>query len=166
MTSFQLLFYILAAASIIGGFGVVWSRNVVHSALFLILSLLAVAGLYLVLFADFLFLVQVLIYGGAVTILILFAMMLTRVRDYPATLDNPQKPWAIGASVLFLAIMAFSIYQTPWANPEPANLERVAFAKIGDSLFTQWAVPFEVASLVLLVALMGAIIIARGDDRE
>lgn len=166
MSSFQLLFYLFAVAALIGGVGVVWARNVVHSALFLILSLLAVAGLYLVLFADFLFLVQILIYGGAVTILILFAMMLTRVRDYPNTLDNPQKPWAIAASVFFLAVMVFTIYQTPWANPGAENLERVPFGNIGISLFTQWVIPFEVASLVLLVALMGAIIIARGEDRE
>ncbi|MBM2827329.1 MAG: NADH-quinone oxidoreductase subunit [Dehalococcoidia bacterium] len=143
----------------------IWSRNVVHSALFLILSLAAVAGLFLTLFADFLALVQVLIYGGAVTILILFAMMLTRVADDPVAMDNPQKPWAAAASLAFLAMTVFAIYSTPW-KVHPQAPARVPFSDLGSSLFSQWAIPFEVASLVLLVALIGAIILARAEDVE
>ena len=165
MTAFQALFYMLAGASIIGGVGVVWSKNVVHSALFLVLSLAAVAGIFLVLFADFLALVQILIYGGAITILILFAMMLTRVAEDPSVTDNPQKPWAIVAGLAFLGIMLFTIYSTAWA-PRVQSVQKVPFRDLGGSLFTQWAIPFEIASLVLLVALIGAIIIARPEDRE
>ncbi len=165
MTAFQLLFYLMAFASIVGGIGVVWSRNVVHSALFLVLSLAAVAGIFLVLFADFLALVQILIYGGAITILILFAMMLTRVADEAVVIDNPQKPWGIAAAAAFLGITLYSIYNTPW-NISAPEIQRVPFKELGSSLFTQWAIPFEVASLVLLVGLIGAIIIARPEDRE
>ncbi|MSQ15419.1 MAG: NADH-quinone oxidoreductase subunit J [Dehalococcoidia bacterium] len=165
MTAFQLLFYLLSAASIVGGIGVVWSTNVVHSALFLVLSLSAVAGVFLVLFADFLALVQILIYGGAITILILFAMMLTRVADEAVVSDSPQKPWGVAAAAAFFGITAYAIYNTPW-NVGTAAIQRVPFRDLGVSLFTQWAIPFEVASLVLLVGLIGAIIIARPEDRE
>src|SRR5688572_1927473 len=146
MTAFQLLFYLMAFASIVGGIGVVWSRNVVHSALFLVLSLAAVAGIFLVLFADFLALVQILIYGGAITILILFAMMLTRVADEAVVIDNPQKPWGIAAAAAFLGITLYSIYNTPW-NISTGEIQRVPFKELGSSLFTQWAIPFEMASL-------------------
>ena len=90
----EVIFYFVAALTVLGALGVVLARNVVHSALFLILALLAVAGVFILLSAEFLAIVQVLIYGGAVTILILFAMMLTRVRDMPQALDGPQKPFA------------------------------------------------------------------------
>lgn len=166
MTAFQALFYLLAVGALAGGVGTVWSKNVVHSALFLVLSLLAVAGFYLLLYADFLALVQVMLYGGAVTILLLFALMLTRGRDEPLTLDNSQKPWALGAGLLFLGILSFVAYRTSWAGPSATPLQRVEISQLGRELFLQWAVPFEVASLVLLVALMGAIIIARGEERE
>lgn len=164
MILFQVLFYVLAALTLAGGVGVVAAGNVVHSGLFLILSLAAVAGIYLVMFSDFLALVQVLLYSGAVIILILFAMMLTRVREVSLTLDNPQRPWAAVASVIVFAILAAGMLATPWGAAEPPNY--ISFVDIGTSLFTQWAVPFEVASLVLLIALMGAIIIARSEEHE
>ena len=80
MTYEEVIFYVIAVPTVVGAIGVVTARNVVHSALFLILSLLAVAGVFILLAAEFLAIVQVLIYGGAVTILVLFAMMLTPVR--------------------------------------------------------------------------------------
>ena len=95
MTYEEVIFYVVAAVTVIGSIGVVTARNVVHSALFLILALLAVAGVFILLAAEFLAIVQVLIYGGAVTILVLFAMMLTRVRDMPIALDGPQTPSAL-----------------------------------------------------------------------
>src|SRR5439155_6648469 len=81
MTYEEVIFYVIAVPTVLGAIGVVTARNVVHSALFLIPSLLSVAGIFILLSAEFLAIVQVLIYGGAVTILVLFAMMLTRVRD-------------------------------------------------------------------------------------
>lgn len=159
-------FYMVALLSLVGGAGLAWSRNVVHAALFLILALLAVAGLYLLLLADFLALVQVLLYGGAVTILMLFAMMLTRVRDAPDTLDNPQRAWAVPVAAVTFLVTVLAAYTTPWPALASPAATHVDFMVIGASLFTDWAIPFEIASLVLLVALMGAIIIARADERE
>ncbi len=158
------LFGLLAALALGGGLGVVATRNVVHAALFLLLSLTAVAGVYLVLFAEFLALVQVLIYGGAIVIVVLFAIMLTRSADYPRISDNRQWPLAALAALGVLGVLAAAFL----ARPSPVTrAQSPDFEQLASSLFTRWAVPFEVASLVLLVALIGAIIIARtgGDER-
>lgn len=158
------LFAVLAAFTLLGALGVVMTRNVVHAALFLLLSLVAVAGIYLVLFTEFLALVQVLIYGGAIIIVLLFAIMLTRTSEYPHISDNPQWPLAAVAAIALAIVLGAAF----WINaPTSAGPQSPAFTDLANSLFTRWAIPFEVASLVLLVALIGAIIIARagrGDE--
>ena len=160
------IFYVVAAVTVLGALGVVLARNVVHSALFLILALLAVAGVFILLSAEFLAIVQILIYGGAVTILILFAMMLTRVRDMPQALDGPQRPFAALAAGAFMAISILSVLSAEWPGKSEDEITVVPFDELSDVLFRNWAVPFEVASLVLLVALIGAIILARGEEGE
>ena len=157
------LFIILAVLTIGGGLGVVLTRNVVHAALFLLVSLIAVAGVYLILFAEFLALVQVLIYGGAIIIVILFAVMLTRSSDYPRISDNKQWPLAAVAALALLGVLVPSFVIN---SVEGTKAQNASFTGIGESLFTTWAVPFEIASLVLLVALIGAIIIARSGPGE
>lgn len=166
MSGVDILFFVLAAACFGGGLGVVMSKNVVHSALYLLLSLIAVAGIFLLAFAEFLALVQVLIYGGAVTLLLLFALMLTRMRDFPGNLDNPQRPLALIVAVAVLLFLLGTVVVTPWLSQDKALGEGVGLAALAQPLFTNWVVPFEVASLVLLVALIGALIIARGGERE
>jgi NADH-quinone oxidoreductase subunit J len=107
--------------------------------------------------------VQVLIYGGAIIIVLMFAIMLTRSADYPRITDNKQWPLAALASLAFLGVLAPSFIIDRVENTQSQN---ASFEGIGESLFTTWAVPFEIASLVLLVALIGAIIIARSDEEE
>ena len=165
MTYEEFIFYIVAAVAVIGALGVVLARNVVHSALFLILALLAVAGVFILLSAEFLAIVQVLIYGGAVTILILFAMMLTRVRDMPQALDGPQRPFAALAAGAFLGVSILAVVATDWPG-ETEKITVIPFRELGEALFRTWAIPFEIASLVLVVALVGAIILARGEEGE
>ena len=99
------IFVVIAVFTIGGALGVVVSRNVVHAALALLVSLIAVAGIYLVLFAEFLALVQVLIYGGAIIIVLLFAIMLTRNSEYPRIADNKQWPLAAVAALAFVGIL-------------------------------------------------------------
>lgn len=152
------LFVIVAIFTLGGAIGVVATRNVVHAALFLLLSLLGAAGAYLLLFAEFLALVQVLIYGGAVIIVVLFAVMLTRSSEYPRITDNPQWPLALLTSAVLAAVLGAAFWLAPEIAAEP---QAPAFTELGSALFTKWALPFEIASLVLLVALIGAIIIAR-----
>jgi NADH-quinone oxidoreductase subunit J len=157
------LFVLLSVLTLLGGLGVVLTRNVVHAALFLLLSLIAVAGVYLILFAEFLALVQVLIYGGAIIIVLVFAIMLTRSAEYPRISDNRQWPLAVVAAlavvgVLGVAFIVRSVHGTQAQSP--------ALRELSNSLFTKWAIPFEIASLVLLVALIGAIVIARAGEDE
>jgi NADH-quinone oxidoreductase subunit J len=159
------IFYVVAVVTVLGALGVVLARNVVHAALFLILALLSVAGVFILLSAEFLAIVQVLIYGGAVTILVLFAMMLTRVRDLPQPLDGAQRPFAAMAAGAFLGISILATVATDWPG-ETEKITIVPFSELGDALFRTWAVPFEIASLVLLVALIGGIILARSEDGE
>ena len=157
------VFYLLGAICLGGALGVVVTRNVVHAALLLLLSLMGVAGLFLLLLAEFLALVQVLIYGGAITIVILFVIMLTRVQEFRVMKDNPQWPLAIVAALAVFGLLAAA---TVKGAPSESTRTSLAFSELGTSLFTQWAVPFEVASLVLLIALIGAIVIAREGREE
>ena len=161
----QVFFDIMAATVIVGALGVVLVRNVVYAALFLIMSLMGVAGVYILLSVEFLALVQVLIYGGAVTVLMIFALMLTRVRDLKQKLDGDQRPLAVVAALVLLGAFAAMIDQTTW----PRNIGQVTvvpFDTIGTALFNRWAVPFEIASGVLLVALVGAVVIAMQEEGE
>ncbi len=156
-----ILFVLFGGLTLVGGLGLVVTRNVVHAALFLLLSLSAVAGLYLVLLAEFLALVQVLIYGGAVIIVVLFAIMLTRNSEYPRISDNRQWPLAAITSLALAVIFGVAMWQSASSATDSNS---PVFADLGNSLFTRWAVPFEIASIVLLVALIGALIIARSDS--
>ena len=158
-----ILFLVLSGMTILGGVGVVASRNIVHAALFLLISLMATAGIYVILFTEFLALVQVLIYGGAVVIVLLFAIMMTRSADYPRISDN--RLWAIAAicSLVLVVVLGMAFWQTTDTVVGPQHAD---FGVIGNSLFTKWAIPFEIASLVLLVALIGAIVIARSDGED
>ena len=163
MTSL-VLFYLAGALTLGGAVGVVGTRNIVHAALFLLASLMGVAGIYLLVFAEFLALVQVLIYGGAIVIVVLFALMLTRLQEFRGSMENPQWPVAVVAAVVLFGVISVAITRTVL----PAGLERHGpdVQEIGQSLFTQWAIPFEVASVLLLVALIGAIVIARAGGRD
>ena len=159
----EALFVLAGILTLGGGLGVVATRNVVHAALFLLLSLVSVAGIYLLLFAEFLALVQVLIYGGAIIIVLLFAIMLTRSHEYPRISDNPQWPLAIVAGLTVFGVLAAAFL---WKISPDSDAQGPGLSTLGDSLFTEWAIPFEIASLVLLIALIGAIIIARAGGRE
>ena len=165
MTGTEAIFYLMAAAAVGGGLGVVLLRNVVYAALSLILTLLAVSAFYILLATEFLALVQILIYAGAVAILLLFVLMLTRAQDMPMALDGPQKPVAAVAGLALFGVLAAMVAGTTWPR-DAGQITRVPFETLGDALFRKWAVPFEIASLVLLVALVGAIVLARPEEGE
>ena len=166
MTVAQGIFYIIAALAVGGALGVVLMRSTVYAALFLILALLAVAGVYILLASEFLALVQILIYGGAVTVLLLFALMLTRTGDLPETMVGAQWPAAALASSVLVGLLIAAVATTNWPGDAAGEIVAVPFETVGEALFRQWAVPFEIASLVLLVALVGAIVLARQEEGE
>lgn len=163
MTSL-VLFYVAGALTLAGAVGVVGTRNIVHAALFLLVSLMGVAGIYVLVFAEFLALVQVLIYGGAIIIVILFALMLTRLQEFRGRMENPHWPVAALAAVVLFGVIASALV----SRSIPANLVASGpdIRELGLILFTQWAVPFEIASVLLLVALIGAVVIARAGSTE
>ena len=163
MNGSLILFYIAAALVLSGGIGVVVTRNIVYAAFSLLVSMMGIAGVFLLAFAEFLALVQILIYGGAVVIVILFALMLTRIDDFRDISDNPNRPLAFVVSLVLFAMLVVSLAKTP--TPE-GDRSTVSMVELGESLFTDWAIPFEVASLVLLVALVGAIVIVRRDASD
>lgn len=156
-------FGILAAVAVMSALGVVTLRSITHSALSLAMSFLAVAGIYVLLQAEFIFAVQILIYVGAVMVLLIFAIMLTRESQSPrSNPSNRQMALAAVASLAILGLVAWVLNGTMWQAGTPAppmDTSRV----LGEVLFSQYVLPFEIASLVLLVAMIGAIVIARED---
>ena len=159
------LFYAAATLTLFASFGVVATRNIVHAALFLLAALAGVAGLFVLLYAEFLALVQLLIYGGAIIIVILFALMLTRSGEYEGETETRRRPFAaLAAALLFGLMTAVFVADAEQFNTD--TRQAVPFRTLAEDLFAAWAVPFEIASLVLLVALIGAVVIGRAGREE
>jgi len=157
-------FTVLAIAALAGGLMVVLSRNVVHAAFWLLEVMMAVAGLFMLLSAGFLALVQVMVYAGAVSVLVLFTVMLTlrRREDAVRSLDLSWSGGAIALAVLVAAGAAIASFR-PVLPVGPAVTPGVE--EFGRALFTVWSLPFEIASLVLLIALVGAVWWSGGEGR-
>jgi NADH-quinone oxidoreductase subunit J len=151
----------LAAVIIGSSVMVVSMKNIFHSALFLVLCFFGVAGIYILLEAEFLAAVQILIYVGAITILIIFAIMLTH-KLYSAKIRQSNEqviPGLIIVGTLLIATL-FALGKTAWKlSFEAAQTQSVV--GIGKLLLTKYVLPFEIVSVVLLTALIGAVIIAR-----
>lgn len=164
MSVTEVTFLVFSGIAIAGALGVVLARNVVYASLFLLLALLAVAGIYVLIFSPFLALVQVLIYGGAITVVVLFALMLTRQRELGGTLDNRQKPAAALVGLGAMGVLIATVVANKW--PATVTPQATDYRQLGAALFSKWAVPFEIASVLLLVALIGAIVISRPGERS
>jgi len=154
-------FYVIAALSVIFALGVVASRNIFHCAIYLAVSLFCIAGVYLFLNAEFLAIVQVLIYVGAIVTLFLFAIMLTaNIGDRSIRGTNRQ---VLGGGLIAAMIAVFFIYVIigePWKK-SLLQAQPLTLQELGRSLMSAYALPFEVISLILLAALVGAIVIGR-----
>ena len=159
------LFYAAATLTLFASFGVVATRNIVHAALFLLAALAGVAGLFVLLYAEFLALVQLLIYGGAIIIVILFALMLTRSGEYEGETETRRRPFAALAAALLFGLMT-AVFVADAEQFNTNTRQAVPFRTLAEDLFAAWAVPFEIASLVLLVALIGAVVIGRAGREE
>ncbi len=154
-------FFVLAAVTLVGGILVATVRNIMHAALALIVCFFGVAGIYVLLEAGFVAVVQVLVYVGAIAVLILFAVMLTRglmTRTLPA--ENGQWIGAAGIALFLFAALFFVVIGTNWPI-SPAQISGDMIPRIGTELVGTYVLPFEIASLLLLAALIGAIVIAR-----
>ena len=165
MTAQEYAFAVVAAVGAISAIAVVTARNVVHAALYLVVALLSVGATFLLLGAEFAGWVQILIYVGAIVILFLFGLMLTKAPIGRDTLDN-QNRWLgvlVGAGVfaglVFLIQSAF-----PVGEAERFQVIQATTANVGESMFRDYVLPFEAISFLLLAALIGAIVLARKDE--
>jgi len=160
----NIFFGIIAAIMVVAAFRVVSVRNVVHAALWLVLVMSGAAALYILLAAEFVGVTQILVYVGAVMVLLLFGTMLTRAQ-IGAEKDLNHRSWALGipvAGVLFLA-MAVGLISGFEDDQLPENPDRVTVQQISDDLFSPYLVPFMALSFVLVATVIGAIVLARRD---
>jgi NADH-quinone oxidoreductase subunit J len=152
-------FWLLAALTVGSALGVVAVRDLIRALVLLITSFLGVAGLYLTLSADFVAVAQVLIYAGAISVLLIFAIMLTPL----ASRDNAETFLQV-PGLLLAGLVAFTIgfvsLETDWSIAERGGFEETASA-IGEALLSKYVLPFEMASVLLLVAMLGAIVLVR-----
>ena len=156
-------FWILAAVTLVAGGGVMVSRNLLHAVLFLILAFVGVAGFFVLLSAEFIAMAQVIIYVGAIAVLVLFAVLLTP----RAGRDNGETAWALPGMLLAVclaAVFLFVVHDTNWMTVTEAPA--LTAEDLGHALLGTWVLPFEIASVLLTAALVGAIMLTRSAEEE
>ena len=161
-----ILFYFFGGLAVISAILVVTRRNAVHSAIFLITSLLSTAGIYLLLQAQFLFAVQIILYVGGIMVLFVFVIMLVNLDVAVRQLQFNRQKWvaglvtvavaALAGMVIWQGSQAFTLADVRAPSLDVQNTERV-----GEVLFQKYMLPFEIASVLLLVALIGAVVMAK-----
>lgn len=155
--------------ALLAGIQVIASRSPIHSAIGLVTSFLAIAGLYVLLHAEFVAAVQVLVYAGGIMVLFLFVILLVNLRERSVWRPRPRTILQAGTGLLAIGAMLVLARRGHWADVQPGaatdlgvgNLEAV-----GAALFTDALLPFEIASLLLLVAMVAAIVLARDLGKE
>jgi len=159
------IFYILASVALLSAVMVIWSRNVVHSAIYLVLTFLCVAGVYVLLRAEFVAAVQVFVYAGGIVVLFLFVIMLVNLKDalgprvrVHATVSAVV---AAAATILLLYVAVSGGLRPGYASGHDLAAQGGNLQQIGYALYSDYLLPFEIASILLLVAMIGAIVLAR-----
>jgi NADH-quinone oxidoreductase subunit J len=167
-----ILFIVLAAVAVASAVGLLISRNTVYAALFLVLNFATVAVFYLILGAPFIALAQVTIYAGAIMVLFLFVIMLLGADKLPPGKVLPwQRPMAIVLAAVLLAEAGFLLFQrlqmsAGLTNPDASVNTTQALQNLGETLFSQYLLPFEVTSVLLLVAMVGVIVLTKKEKGE
>lgn len=168
-----LVFYTLAVAIVGLGILVITARNAVHSVLFLVLDFLFVAALYITLNAEFLAVIQIMVYAGGIVVLYLFVVMLVNLkRDPEEHVDNRRLGWiGMGLALVVLVELVAIAYASSArsvaptvaraAHSFPAGIQGGNTEELGWVLYTDYLIPFELASILLLVAMVGAIVLAK-----
>jgi NADH-quinone oxidoreductase subunit J len=164
MVAQNIVFGVLAAAMGLAAIRVVTTKNVVHAALYLVVVLAGVAALYILLAAEFIAVVQVIIYIGAIVLLILFGTMLTRAPiGRSPDLDNDQRWLGVVVALLLLGVLGAVLADAYGSTKLPKGAQVQRTGDVGLSIFQTYVIPFEVVSVLLLAALVGAVVIARRD---
>jgi NADH-quinone oxidoreductase subunit J len=163
MVAENIAFGLIALMMVVAAIRVVTTHNIVHAALYLVLVLAGVAAQYILLAAEFVAITQVLVYIGAIVVLFLFGIMLTRApTGRMDDTDNEQR--AVGAviAVVLAGVMGYTLWKA-FSNQQFENLSVQTTQQVANSIFSTYLMPFEVVSVVLLAALIGAIVLARRD---
>ena len=160
-----IVFGVLALAVVVGALGVVMLPNIVYAAFLLGGVFLSVAGLYLMLNASFSAAAQILSYVGAVNVLILCAIMLVNKKEAMGASPGVglRRVLSTGVCIGLFALLLRVAFSTPWATPGPAAIGEDAVIRLGEHFFSDYLLPFELASVLLLMAMIGAIVLARRD---
>jgi NADH-quinone oxidoreductase subunit J len=172
MSTDLILFLILALIAVATALGMLFSRNAVYSALFLVLNFATVAVFYLFLGAPFIAMAQVTVYAGAIMVLFLFVIMLLGTETLPPGKALPWQKWlAGGLSVLLAGEMAYLLLSRARlalmvAQPDASLNTMEAIRQLGMNLFNEYLLPFEVTSILLLVAMVGAIVLTKKEKGE
>lgn len=157
----NVFFYLFAAVQVFSALRVVTTNNIVHAALYLVVVLAGVAAQFILLGAEFVATTQVLVYIGAVVVLFLFGIMLTRAKlGVDDDLDQPNRGPAVVTGLLLATVLTVTLLRTFEDAELPAET-RTTTAQVSDSIFSQYIVAFEAVSVLLLAALIGAIVVAR-----
>ena len=161
MNIYDIIFYLFAAVTLISAFFVVTTRNIVHSAFFLLFTFFGIAGIYVLLGADFVAIVQLIVYVGGILILLIFGVMLTnKITNVQIKTGTMQMlPAAIGVGVL-AGFLLSSVVNTNW-KILPVSVPLPNAGTIGTMLLQEYVIVFELLGIILLIALLGAASIAR-----
>lgn len=158
-------FYTLSALIIVFSLAMVITNKIIHSAVYLLFALLATAAYYFLLNADFIAVLQIFIYAGAITVLILFVIMLTLT-----TIGRAKRIFKLQVLVSVLVSSAFCLTlilaTVFFSGVKAIGAEPADLSKLGELLFTKYLFPFELASVILLVALIGAVYLSKEEDEE
>ena len=161
-----IIFYGLALVTVASALITAFSRNIVHSAFALFGALAGVAGIYALLGADFLFIVQIFIYIGGILVVTIFAVMLTQgIAEVNVSNRAVGVLPALITVALAGAVMLYAILRTSWYRAKPGPVAPTTYG-IGNAFLGPYVLPFEIASVVLLAALIGAIVISRQEVRD
>jgi NADH-quinone oxidoreductase subunit J len=169
MTGLDLAVGGFGLAMIVTAIAVVTTKRLVHAALWLVASLASLAACYLLLTAEFVAWVQVLVYVGAVVVLLLFGIMLTRSPTGPSSdVDSGNRPAALSVAIAIGGLIGSTAMPPFWSEYVPFTGPPMGTAKVlGSALFRFWVLPFEVLSVLLLAALVGAVVLTRAEaDRS
>jgi NAD(P)H-quinone oxidoreductase subunit 6 len=165
VSAVTVVFYLLGGLAVVCALGVAFSKNILHSAFSLLGTLAGVAGLFFMLGADFVGVVQLLVYVGGILVLILFAVLLTReISDIKISNLSVSLLAGVPAALLILGVVVRLVAKAPFRPTTAAVAPTVG--RLGDSLLREYLLPFEVASVILLMALVGAMVIARRAVKE
>jgi NADH-quinone oxidoreductase subunit J len=162
-TGIAIAFWVIAVTTVLCALMVTAVRNLIHAVLFLTLTFVGVAGIFIVLSADFVAVAQILIYAGAVAVLLTFAIMLTPRADRDNAETRFWPPAAVVAGLVG-AVIVFVAWDTDWQIDEGRGSFTTTAASLGEAFLQPYVVPFEVASVLLVTAMVGAIMLTRDEE--